>query len=259
MTEIAPAQVSLAAVLDEASRLNRVVPRVLVTGGLAQAYRIQDEAAQLRRARGDNPIGYKIGLTSSTARAAWGARTPGRGVLFASTVRRSPAQIEDPPFPLQYEVELALIIDAPIERRHLAVETLPSRVRSCHAAVEVVGSRWQDGAPDLASWAADNAMAVAAVLSEAGCSPSSLPEPLVAQSRTHGVTTTASTSDAYASLQWLAKERLSAGVPLKAGDIVLTGAIIGPLPIGIGDQVEISLRGVGDVRVGVAAGLNRTV
>lgn len=54
-------------------------------------------------------------------------------------------------------------------------------------------------------------------------------------------------------VRWLAQVMTNLGRPLKAGDIVLSGALGPMVPVSAGDHVEVRIAGLGDVRVGFAA------
>jgi 2-keto-4-pentenoate hydratase len=48
---------------------------------------------------------------------------------------------------------------------------------------------------------------------------------------------------------WLARTLANAGTPLRAGDIVLSGALCPVVPVDVGDVIEVDVAGVGSCRV----------
>ena len=88
-------------------------PRLLVEPfralSVKDAYDIQQGVISLRIARGQNPIGYKVGCTSDTTQAQLGIDTPIRGVLFDKDRLANPSEISREDFAgLAVEGELAV-------------------------------------------------------------------------------------------------------------------------------------------------------
>jgi 2-keto-4-pentenoate hydratase len=201
------------------------------------------------QAGGRRHIGYKIGLTSEAARASLGAREPGRGYLFADDVHASPHTFSPRAFPVQFEVELAVRIRDTVSPGMTSDDIL--RAVDVAAALEIVASRWRPPATSVGAWAADNAMAEAAVVGEFFPGVDRWREPLIV-TLGDGSTHVGSAQTAIDALRWLAAERQSFGAPLTAGTMILTGALVGPLSVAAGDSVSATIAGIGDVAASFA-------
>jgi 2-keto-4-pentenoate hydratase len=121
-------------------------------------------------------------------------------------------------------------------------------------AIEVVGSRIADWDIQIVDTIADNASAGVFVL---GTTPRRLGDfdprlcGMVLERGGEPVSTGAGAAclgNPLTAVLWLARKMVEVGRPLRAGDIVLSGAL-GPLvPVAPGEVVELRISGVGSVR-----------
>jgi len=202
---------------------------------LADGYTVQDHWARLREGRGDERVGFKIGLTTPEARRPWGAVVPGRGILFSSVVKSSPAVIPTAPCFTGFELELAVRLSAEV-RATDSRESVRSKLGWAGLGIEVIGTRWSVPTRSLGAWAADNGMAAAAVLG-AGCNSIALLSELLeadfaleTDATTRAGAASRTLNDALDSVLWLAQDREAKGGRLEAGSLILTGSIVGPVP-----------------------------
>ncbi|SDZ56678.1 2-keto-4-pentenoate hydratase [Herbiconiux ginsengi] len=212
---------------------------------LAEGYRIQDDWAESRIAVGETLLGYKIGLTTITARTGLNAIEPGRGYLFERDVLPSPAVITGGGFPLRYEVELAVRIAEPVSPDD-SVEELAGKVEIA-PALEVIATRWDPPTNNIGLWAADNAMAQSAVVGTFIPASQALREQILVvddAGRAHYF----ASRDAFESLSWLITHLNASGQRLTPGTIVLTGALVGPHPVRAGQSIVATIESVGEVR-----------
>ena len=202
-------------------------------------YQIQDRMTRLRTASGDRIVGYKIGLTTAASRAPFSADEPGSGRLFASAVLKSPADVVLDGRQLMFEVEVGLLVGSATE---------PSG-RLC-AAIEIVSSRWRGGAPSVGAWAADNAMATAAIIGADGVEGSALPTAPRAVARLGNQTWEGRGGPVAENVAWLHRHLARRGVTAPPDCLVLTGAILGPHPVPPGGGLLTArVDGVGSVEV----------
>jgi len=243
--------------LYEARRTRTPIARVSETFGIAgleAAYAVA--AANTRRALGEGRVlsGKKIGLTSRAVQQQLGVDQPDFGMLFADMEYVSGADV--PVSALiqpKAEGEVAFVIgrdldEAPTWGRFLrAVEyALP--------AIEIVDSAIQDWRITLVDTVADNASCGLYVL---GADPRritdlTLPDCAMRFAR-NGETASAGSGAACLghplhAAWWLARTLLAMGEPLRAGDVVLSGALGPMFPVARGDMLMLEVDGLGKVQ-----------
>jgi 2-keto-4-pentenoate hydratase len=263
------AQVSAAAqLLREAHRTLKPCPPVReLFPGIADertAYQVQAENTAHAVAAGRRLVGRKIGLTAKIVQQQLGVGSPDYGMLFADMCRTDDEEIV-PRDVLQpkLEAEVALVMG-----RDLVVEqpTIADVIRAIDCvlpAIEIVDSRIADWNIRLVDTIADNASSGLFVL---GGVPRRL-EGLdlracrMTLSRTSDGTVAdiVSRGEGAACLGhplnaavWLARKMAAVGSPLKAGEIVLTGALGAMVPFVRGSRYEAFIEGVGSVRTALA-------
>lgn len=209
---------------------------------LDAGYDIQDAAAAISTAAGDPVVGYKIGLTTAAAQRSLGAAEPGWGRLYESGVVDGPARIELDSRPTSVEVELA-------------VRTGPDgAIAAVAPAVEVVSSRWQQGPPAIGAWAADNGMSTWAVFGEWSEPGAEILSSCRAHATFDGRTLEGISQEATDNLAWLRRELRRRGRELEPNSLVLTGAVIGPVPVPPGGgTLRGQIEGLGEVSVELVA------
>ena len=219
-------------------------------------YRIQ---AATHRLRSDRPVGWKAGCTSAAAQAMLQVESPLAGRYHANAVHDAPAQllIDDfatPPH-LEVEVGLRLLADldgAPADPLELAA------IVDVFAAIEVVAARLSAfpliGAAQLA---ADNVVGGAMVVGDdlgigvdAIRSLDTVPVELVIDGELQVAATGAEAlGHPLTVLSWMSDHARSAGQPLRAGDLVITGTCTGLVPARRG---SVHVGRVGDVAAQLA-------
>ncbi len=218
------------------------------------AYAVQSENTRRWLAEGRRIVGRKIGLTARAVQAQLGVDQPDFGVLFADMEIPDGGMI--PAGRLlqgKVEAEVALILGAPIDTTEATAADVAAATALVAPALEIVDSRIADWNITFADTVADNASAAFYVLG----SPR---RPLDGLDLwTCGMVmevnrTIASTGVGAACLghpleaaAWLARTLARRGEPLKAGDVVLTGALGPMVALKPGDVVRAAIGGLGAV------------
>ncbi|MDH6219139.1 2-keto-4-pentenoate hydratase [Streptomyces pseudovenezuelae] len=258
------AVVKAADTLAEAARTGVPCPAVrslLPDGDIAAAYDVQRlNVARTLEQRGSRVVGRKIGLTSPAVQRQLGVDQPDFGALLTDMAVPDggtvPAgRLLQP----KVEAEVALVLGADLPDTRITVADVLRAVDFALPALEIVDSRIDGWDITLVDTVADNASSGLFVL---GTSP----VPLTALD-TRGVRMTLSRAGEQVSTGtgadclggplnaavWLASTLAAAGDPLRAGDVVLTGALGPMVAVNPGDAFEAHISGLGSVRVAFAA------
>lgn len=254
--------------LYEAARTGRPCEPVrdLIGLDLDAAYRVQFHNTRRDTEAGRRLVGRKIGLTSRAVQQQLGVGQPDFGVLFTDMEYGDGEEIPfDRLLQPKAEAEIAFVLKADV----LAPDATPTEI--CRAvdyivpAIEIVGSRVRNWDIRISDTIADNASsgcyvvggplrrlegidlpALGMVLARNG----------VAASQGSGA---ACLGNPINAVVWLARTCASLGMPLRAGDVVLSGALGPMVPVAPGDRLEARIAGLGAVTLSIgAAALSET-
>ena len=149
------------------------------------------------------------------------------------------------------EAEIAFVLGADLPDPDTSVEQVAAAVATVHAAIEIVDSRIAEWKITFADTVADNGSSAFFVLSDEGLPLEGLDLEGAAMEMDVGGKT-ASTGVGAAALgnplnaaAWLAQTLARRGEPLKAGDILLAGALGPMVALTPGDHVEARIAGIG--------------
>ena len=227
-------------------------------GDIDAAYAIQSASLQVWRDAGRRIVGRKIGLTNPRVQQQLGVDQPDFGVLFDDMGYSSGDVV---PFRRvlqpRIEAEMAFVLGGDLIDPNPSADEVASAVACVRPALEIVGSRIQDWKITIVDTIADNASSGAFVLGAATRAISDID--LIAATMTmrrsrvgasFEEVSTGVGADCLGSpliaATWLAAELVRRGSPLRAGDVVLTGAL-GPMVAG--DQFAAHIDGLGDVQI----------
>jgi 2-keto-4-pentenoate hydratase len=219
------------------------------------AYAVQRENTDARLAEGRRVIGCKIGLTSVAVQRQLGVDQPDFGVLFDDM-----GYGDGEPIPVgvlaqpKVEAEIAFVLGRDIDAAHAGIADVIGAIDYALPALEIVGSRianWNIGIVDTI---ADNASSAAFVL---GGRPVKLDAfdarlcGMVLERRGEPVSVGAGAAclgHPLNAVVWLARTMAQRGTPLRAGSVVLSGALGPMVPVTPGDVFEARINGLGSVR-----------
>jgi 2-keto-4-pentenoate hydratase len=221
---------------------------------LHAAYAVQRCNADARTAAGAAVVGRKIGLTSPAVQAQLGVDQPDFGVLFDDMAYADGVEVPaDAVMQPRVEAEVAFVLKADLAEGDMDAVQVRQAVDYAVAALEVCGSRIAGWDISFGDTVADNASAGAYVLgSEKRTLEEFVPKDVVMTMSVDGeeVSTgngAACLGDPVNALVWLARQARDLGDPLRAGQVVLSGAL-GPMkPIEPGAQVVAHITGLGSV------------
>jgi 2-keto-4-pentenoate hydratase len=216
------------------------------------AYAVQALNTQYWQAHGRRIIGRKIGLTAKAVQAQFGVDQPDYGVLFSDMLLRAedilPRESVIQP---RAEAEVALVLEHGVDAPDARAEDIAAATAYAVAAIEIVDSRISEWKITFADTVADNGSSAFLVLGDqrrplrnldlytcgmvleinglpvsVGAGAACLGHPLKAAA-------------------WLAQTLARLGDPLRAGDIVMTGALGPMVALRPGDHVVATIAGLG--------------
>ena len=224
------------------------------------AYAVQTINTRFWEAQGRRIVGRKAGLTAQAVQKQLGVDQPDFGVLF-DDMRVADGGWLDPARCIQAkaEAEIAFILGANLPSPETTAQEAALAVATVHAAIEIVDSRIADWKITFADTVADNGSSAFFVLGKQGLPLEGLDlEGAAMELRVNGEV--ASTGFGAAALgnplnaaAWLARTLATRGEPLKAGDILLAGALGPMVTLKQGDRVEAAVAGIGSCGLSFAA------
>ncbi|CAN7468379.1 fumarylacetoacetate hydrolase family protein [Bradyrhizobium sp. LjRoot220] len=226
---------------------------------ISDAYDIQQRyVALLQGAHGDT-VGYKVGLTSAAMQKFCGIDHPIAGVVLARRVHRSGATVRRADFGrlgLEFEIAVRIASDVPVTGVPCTAEMVAPHIDGVCAAVELVDDRGADYSNlDVLSLVADNSWNAGIVLSEFATTWPDLENVLGRAAKDHAAIGEGHGRDIlghpYNSVAWLATQLNSRGVGLKAGQTVMTGAVMKTVFPEADASYRFDLGGIGSVAVDV--------
>jgi 2-keto-4-pentenoate hydratase len=241
-----------AARLSDAARTGRPcgpVRDLLGDTDIDLAYEVQQRLTETRVAAGARVVGRKIGLTSPAVQRQIGVDRPDFGVLFDDMdVSALPEVPSDRLLQPKAEAEIAFVLGADLDDPDLDLEKVRAAVDHAVAALEIVDSRVEGWDIRITDTVADNASSGLYVLGDRPLRLSEF-EPADVTMRMYVDDVLVSEGDGAAclgdplnALLWLARTARDFGDPLRAGQVVLSGALgaMVPAPPGVTVRAEIT-------------------
>ncbi|MCC2632236.1 MAG: 4-oxalocrotonate decarboxylase [Ramlibacter sp.] len=257
MTE--PAVQAAARALHEARAQRRAIPPISAShdiAGLDAAYAV---AGLNVRARLDEPgrriVGKKVGLTSKAVQLQLGVDQPDFGVLFDDMEFLSGDEI--PSVRLlqpKVEAEVAFVVGRDLPTGVPSWAEFLAAIAHALPALEIVDSAIADWKITLVDTVADNASCGLYVLGDQPLAIGSVAlEAVGMEMSINGRTVSVGTGAAclghpLRAAYWLARTMAARSQPLRAGEVILSGALGPMVPVQPGDVVHAHLGALGSVR-----------
>lgn len=209
---------------------------------LEEGYAVQ--AAVRYRAKAE-VAGYKVGLTSAAAQAAFSAESPVAGTLAARDVIWSPARVEADGLPQFAEAEVVFVIGhaLPPDGAPYSEADIRDSLASVHVGIELCSTRYAWDEVSLAELVADNSNASRIVVGselQNGRELDFSGLPVVLRRKGHEDvegSTSAVLGDPIRAVTWLANWLANRGEGLKPGDVVASGSCTGVTALGDAEEL----------------------
>jgi 2-keto-4-pentenoate hydratase len=226
---------------------------------LETAYKIQAINNDLLIEKGARVTGRKIGLTSKVVQAQLGVDQPDFGLLLdtmevLNNDSISMSELMQP----KVEAEIAFVLGKDLPNHKVSMVDIINAIDYALPAIEIVGSRIENWNIKITDTIADNASASHYVL---GHTPTKLSDFDVVNCKMEmnkfttiweevsaGKGAACLGSPLNATL-WLANKMAELGTPLKAGEVILSGALGKMASVNAGETFKATIQGLGSVSV----------
>ncbi|MCD9030082.1 fumarylacetoacetate hydrolase family protein [Luteimonas sp. BDR2-5] len=246
-----------ARLLGEAARTGTAcdpVKPLLEDGGIGAAYAVQHLLTEAAIGAGRRVVGRKIGLTSVAVQRQLGVDQPDFGVLlddmaFGSGQEVPLSRLIQP----KVEAEIAFVVDRDLDADRPTLGHVLGVIGYALPAIEIVDSRVRDWRISIFDTIADNASSGLYVLGSSPKKIDSLDLALCGMSLEKAGEPVsvgcgaACLGNPLNAVVWLARTVAETGRPLRAGDIVLSGALGPMVSVSAGDVFEARISGLGNV------------
>jgi len=224
--------------------------------GVEQAYRIQERLMQRRQQDGERIVGKKIGVTSQAVMNMLGVHQPDFGWLTDAMLVH-PGDVIDLSTMIQpkAEGEIAFVLKRDLQGPGVGVADVLAATECVMPCFEIVDSRIRDWKIKIQDTVADNASCGVFVLGGQARSPLDIDLHacgLVLEKNGEVVVTGAGAAALGSPLNavaWLANTLGTLGQGLKAGEVILSGALGAMVPAQAGDHFRMAIGGLGDCSV----------
>jgi 2-oxopent-4-enoate/cis-2-oxohex-4-enoate hydratase len=227
---------------------------------LLDAYGIQKVFVERRMiAEGSHIVGRKIGVTSKAVQDLLNVRQPDFGNLISTMLYRDHASIAvDTMISPRAEGEIAFMLRQDLVGPGLMAADVLRATECVMPCFEIVDSRISNWRIRIQDTVADNASSGVFVLGTGARDPRRIDLTLVGMSieKNDEIVGTGAGAAALGhplnAVAWLANTLASVDVALRAGEIVLSGALSALVPVKAGDRLNMALGGIGLASVNFA-------
>lgn len=221
---------------------------------LDDAYRIQLEYVERKKMEGARVIGKKIGATSKAIQSMFGVGQPDYGHLFDTMMYADGDTV-----PLErllqpkVECEIAFVLKKDLTGPDVTAIDVIEATDYIVPAIEIIDSRIEDWRIRFEDTVSDNGSSALVVMGTSPAKLDGLDLSLLGMNVLHNGKYVESAAGAAVlgnplhAVAWLANALSAYGVPLLAGEIILSGAFTKALPIEDGDTFTAEFAHLGSV------------
>lgn len=223
---------------------------------IEDAYHIQQRMLARRIAAGETVIGKKIGVTSKAVMNMLGVHQPDFGWLTDGMVFNEGESIPmNTLIQPKAEGEIAFVLKHDLQGPGVTAADVLRATEGVMACFEIVDSRIRDWKIKIQDTVADNASCGVFVLGDRMVDPREVDLAtcgMVLEKNGEIVVTgagAATLAHPVNAVVWLVNMLGSLGIGLKAGEVVLSGALGAMVPVSAGDNLRVSIGGIGGCSV----------
>ena len=223
---------------------------------IEDAYQIQQQMIARRLAAGERVVGKKIGVTSKVVMDMLDVRQPDFGWLLDGMVYNEGQSIPaDSLIQPRAEGEIAFLLKKDLTGPGVTASDVLAATEGVMACFEIVDSRIQDWKIRIQDTVADNASCGVLVLGDRMVDPRKVDLATCGMilEKNGEIVGTGSGAAALGhpcnAMAWLANTLGRLGISLKAGDIVLSGSLAALIPVKAGDNLRVTIGGIGGCSV----------
>ena len=223
---------------------------------IEDAYHIQQRMLSRRLEKGEKVVGKKIGVTSAAVMNLLGVRQPDFGYMLDGMIYNEGEAVPmDTLIQPKAEGEIAFLMKKDLMGPGVGVSDVLAATEGVMTCFEIVDSRIRDWKIKIQDTVSDNASCGVFVLGDR------LVDPRQVDLSTCGMVLekngdiactgagAATLGNPVNAMVWLANTLGRLGIPLKAGEIVLSGSLGPMIPIQRGDFLRCSIGGIGGCSV----------
>ena len=243
---------------DALKACKTVVPLTSRHGDMTieDAYHVQERLMARRFAAGEKVVGKKIGVTSKVVMNMLGVFQPDFGYLTDAMIYNEGESIPiDSLIQPKAEGEIAFVLKKDLMGPGISNADVLAATRGVMACFEIVDSRIENWKIKIQDTVADNASCGVFVLGDRMVDPRDVDLNTCGMilERNGEIVGTGAGAAALGSpvnsVAWLANTLGRLGIPLKAGEVILSGSLAAMIPAIKGDNFRVTIGGIGSCSV----------
>lgn len=223
---------------------------------IEDAYHIQQRMIARRLDKGEKVVGKKIGVTSAAVMNLLGVRQPDFGYMLDGMIYNEGESIPiDTLIQPKAEGEIAFMMKKDLLGPGITAADVLAATEGVMACFEIVDSRIRDWKIKIQDTVADNASCGVFVLGDRLVDPRDVDLAtcgMVLEKNGEIACTgagAATLGNPVNAMVWLANTLGRLGIPLKAGEVVLSGSLGPMIPVKTGDSLRCTIGGIGGCSV----------